>query len=276
MMKRIVAFVTLLFVLSIFGACVHTGEPPVKAPVSPGIDAIVKRGELIVGTAGSMPPLNMTTKSGKVIGLEPDIASIMAGAMGVKLKLATMPFAELLSALERGDVDMVMSSMTMTPKRNMEVAFVGPYFISGKSILTKTNTIEAAANTEDINTPDTSLTALKGSTSQVFVEKLLPKTQLVLARDYDAAVAMVVDGKVDAMVADYPICVISVLRYPEEGLASLVKPLTIEPIGVALPGNDPLLLNWVQNFLGMLEKSGELEALREKWFEAGSWLQELP
>jgi len=275
-MKRIVAFVTLLFVLSIFGACVHTGEPLVKAPVSPGIDAIVKRGELIVGTAGSMPPLNMTTKSGKVIGLEPDIASIMAGAMGVKLKLATMPFAELLSALERGDVDMVMSSMTMTPKRNMEVAFVGPYFISGKSILTKTNTIEAAANTEDINTPDTSLTALKGSTSQVFVEKLLPKTQLVLARDYDAAVAMVVDGKVDAMVADYPICVISVLRYPEEGLASLVKPLTIEPIGVALPGNDPLLLNWVQNFLGMLEKSGELEALREKWFEAGSWLQELP
>jgi polar amino acid transport system substrate-binding protein len=276
MMKRIVAFVTLLFVLSIFGACVHTGEPPVKAPVSVGIDAIVKRGELIVGTAGSMPPLNMTTKSGKVIGLEPDIASIMAGAMGVKLKLATMPFVELLSALERGDVDMVMSSMTMTPKRNMEVAFVGPYFISGKSILTKTNTIEAAANTEDINTPDTSLTALKGSTSQVFVEKLLPKTQLVLARDYDAAVAMVVDGKVDAMVADYPICVISVLRYPEEGLASLAKPLTIEPIGVALPGNDPLLLNWVQNFLGMLEKSGELEALREKWFEAGSWLQELP
>ena len=275
-MKRIVGFVALLFVLSIFGACVHTGEPPVKAPVSAGIEAILKRGELVVGTAGSMPPLNMTTKSGQVIGLEPDLALMMASAMGVKLRLATMPFVELLSALERGDVDMVMSDMTITPKRNLEVAFVGPYFISGKSILTKKNTIAAATNTEDINTPQTSLTALKGSTSQIFVEKLLPKAQLVLARDYDAAVALVIDGKVDAMVADYPICLISVLRYPEEGLASLVKPLTFEPIGVALPGNDPLLLNWVQNFFGMLEGSGELEALRAKWFTDGSWLKELP
>ena len=275
-MKRIVAFVTLLFVLSIFGACVHTGEPPVKAPVSPGIDSIVKRGELVVGTAGNMPPLNMTTKNGEVIGLEPDIASMMAASMGVKLRLATMPFVELLSALERGDLDMVMSDMTMTPRRNMEVAFVGPYFISGKSILTKTNMIAAATNTEEINQSDTSLTVLRGSTSQTFVEKLLPKAQLVPALDYDAAVAMVVDGKVDAMVADYPICVISVLRYPEEGLASLVKPLTFEPIGVAMPGNDPLLLNWVQNFLSMLEGTGELEALRVKWFSDGSWLKELP
>lgn len=275
-MKRIVAFVTLLFVLSIFGACVHTGEPPVKAPVSPGIDSIVKRGELVVGTAGSMPPLNMTTKNGEVIGLEPDIASMMAASMGVKLRLVTMPFVELLSALERGDLDMVMSDMTMTPRRNMEVAFVGPYFISGKSILTKTNTIAAATNTEEINQSDTSLTVLRGSTSQTFVEKLLPKAQLVPALDYDAAVAMVVDGKVDAMVADYPICVTSVLRYPEEGLASLVKPLTFEPIGVAMPGNDPLLLNWVQNFLSMLEGTGELEALRVKWFSDGSWLKELP
>jgi len=275
-MKRIVVFVTLLFVLSIFGACVHTGEPPVKAPVSAGIEAILKRGELVVGTAGTMPPLNMTTKSGQVIGLEPDLALMMASAMGVKLRLAAMPFVELLSALERGDVDMVMSDMTITPKRNLEVAFVGPYFISGKSILTKKNTIAAATNTEDINTPQTSLTALKGSTSQIFVEKLLPKAQLVLALDYDAAVALVIDGKVDAMVADYPICLISVLRYPEEGLASLVKPLTFEPIGVALPGNDPLLLNWVQNFFGMLEGSGELEALRAKWFTDGSWLKELP
>ena len=276
MMKRIVTFVTLLFVLSIFGACVHTGEPPVKAPISPGVEAIVKRGELIVGMAGDMPPLNMTTKSGKVIGLEPDLASIMASAMGVKLKLTTMPFAELLSALERRDVDMVMSDMTITPKRNMEVAFVGPYFISGKSILTKKNTIAAATNTEDINTPQIKLTALKGSTSQTFVEKLLPKAQLVLARDYDAAVAMVIDGKVDAMVADYPFCVVSVLRYPEEGLATLLKPLTYEPIGVALTGNDPLLINWMQNFLGTLEGSGELEDLRARWFTDGSWLKELP
>ena len=76
--------------------------------------------------------MNMTTKAGKVIGLEPDIANEIAVRMGVKATFKTMPFAELLPALEAGKVDMVLSSMTITGKRNMRVAFVGPYFISAK------------------------------------------------------------------------------------------------------------------------------------------------
>jgi polar amino acid transport system substrate-binding protein len=52
--------------------------------------------------------------------------------------------------------------------------------------------------------------------------------------------------------------------------------LTYEPIGIALPANDPLLINLVENFLGAFEGSGELEELRERWFENGSWLRKLP
>ena len=48
--------------------------------------------------------------------------------MGVKLRLATMPFSELLPALEAGRIDMILSDMTMTPERNMKTAFAGPYF----------------------------------------------------------------------------------------------------------------------------------------------------
>ena len=72
----------------------------------------------MVGTAASMPPLNMTTKTGEIIGFEVDMARAMADAMNVKLRLAPMPFSELLSALG-GTVDVVMSGMTMTPERNM-------------------------------------------------------------------------------------------------------------------------------------------------------------
>ena len=39
------------------------------------------KGELVVGTAASMPPLNMTTKTGEIIGLEIDLAQAMADAM---------------------------------------------------------------------------------------------------------------------------------------------------------------------------------------------------
>ena len=48
-----------------------------------------------------------------------------------------------LSKLTSGEVDAVMSGMTMTPARNLRVAFVGPYMVSGKSILTKSSTLAA-------------------------------------------------------------------------------------------------------------------------------------
>jgi len=67
------------------------------SPIST-LDHIQKKGELVVGTSGDMPPLNMTTKDGEIIGLEPDIAKLIADGMGVKLRFEKMPFSKLLEA----------------------------------------------------------------------------------------------------------------------------------------------------------------------------------
>lgn len=86
---------------------------------------------------------------------------------------------------------------------------------------------------------------------------------------------MVIDDKVDAMVADYPICIISVFRYPEAGLQANPNLLSYEPIGIAIQKGDPHLANWLQNNLNTLEESGYLADLRKKWFASGSWLKKL-
>ena len=244
--------------------------------LSPVLDRIMAKKELVVGTAASMPPLNMTTKDGQIIGIEADLARYFATGMGVKLNLKAIRFNDLLTALGKGQVDMVLSGMTITPQRNLSVAFAGPYFASGKSILTKQANVESVDEIEKMNNPDKVLVALKGSTSQTFVEKLMPKAKLVLSDDYDKAVAMVKNDGAIAMVADYPICFLSVHRYPEVGFATLTKPISYEPIGIALPASDPLLLNWVQNVLSFLEKTGELESLTQRWFKDTSWISQLP
>jgi polar amino acid transport system substrate-binding protein len=255
------------------GQVFAAGEISKGAPV---LDRIVAKGELVVGTAASMPPLNMRTKDGQIIGMEIDLAQYFADGMGVKLTLKPMQFNELLPAVEKGQVDMVISGVTMTPLRNLKVAFVGPYFASGKSILTKRANIESVNEIAKMNNPDTVVVALKGSTSQMFVEKLIPKAKLVPADDYDQAVAMVLNDKAIVMVADYPICAVSAYRYRDRELATLKKPISYEPIGVALPAGDPLLVNWVQNFLNPLEKTGEMERLVERWFGDSSWVSRLP
>jgi polar amino acid transport system substrate-binding protein len=54
------------------------------------MDRIQKKGELVVGITGSQPPLNATTKDGKIIGLDADIATMIAKNMKVKIKFAPM------------------------------------------------------------------------------------------------------------------------------------------------------------------------------------------
>ena len=275
MRKRIIVVAVVMTV----GLMVGLGQVFAAAEIrslSPVLDRIVAKKELVVGTAASMPPLNMTTKDGQIIGMEADIARYFANGMGVKLSLKPIRFNNLLTALGKGQVDMVLSAMTITPQRNLTVAFVGPYFASGKSILTKKANVESVDEIEKMNNPEKVLVALKGSTSQAFVEKLMPKAKLVLSGDYDQAVAMVKNDKAIAMVADYPICFLSVYRYPDGGLATLSKPISYEPIGVALPASDPLLVNWVQNALSFFEKTGELDALTQRWFRDTSCISRLP
>jgi polar amino acid transport system substrate-binding protein len=275
-MKIIKAIVLLFIALFLLTACAQMQLTKTNPSSSPVIDRIQERGELVVGMMGKMPPLNMTTKEGEVIGLEVDLVKMMSQAMGVKYRIETMPFFELLPALQEGKVDMVLSGMTITPDRNLKVAFVGPYFSSGKAFMTKIKTIAEADEPSDINSPNTKLVALRGSTSQSFAETFIPKATLWTANDYDEAVNMVLRDEVHAMVADFPICVVSLFRYPNRGLLSVITPITYEPLGIAVPAGDPLLVNWLENFLGSMEGSGNLEALKLKWFAKGSWLQRLP
>ena len=264
-----------LFLCAAFALLQGCAQLGMESSTSPVIDRILSRGELVVGTAGSMPPLNMTTRSGEIIGLEPDLADYLAFSMGVKLRMEKLQFSELLDALESEKVDMVLSSMAITPERNLGVAFAGPYFVSGKCVLTKIEALASVESASDINRANLTITALEGSTSQRFVEDLIPTARLVTSPDYDTAVGRVLGGEVDVMVSDYPICLVTHARHPNSGLVSVITRLTFEPIGIALPADDPLLLNFVDNILEGLAVTGRLTELEDRWFQDGSWLQEL-
>jgi polar amino acid transport system substrate-binding protein len=252
------------------------GGSSATASDTPVLTRVLESGILRVGMSGSQPPFNVKTRSGEIIGMEADLANALAETIGVRAEFVEKPFGELLDALEAGEIDIVLSQMTMTPERNTRVAFAGPYFITGKAILTKSATLAQADETEDIDQAGITLTALAGSTSEKFVREAVPSARLISTPDYERAVQMVIDDEADAMVADLPICVISVLRNPSAGLSTIASPFTFEPLGAALPSNDPLFLNLVQNYFSMLEGTGLMLQLQIKWFTDGSWLNQLP
>jgi polar amino acid transport system substrate-binding protein len=174
---------------------------PGRAPGAARLQGVLDSRELRVGLSGNQPPLNMKDKHGQIIGLEVDLVEALARAMGLEARLVVKPFAALLPALEKGEVDLVISGMTITPERNARVAFAGPYFISGKSVLTRSKKIANVESTAALDDPDRTYAALAGSTSERFVKDALPQAKLVATQDYDSAVQMVIDDKVDALVA---------------------------------------------------------------------------
>ena len=239
------------------------------------MDRILEKGELVVGTSGAQPPMTAISKKGEYLGLDIDIARAMADGLGVKLKFRILPFAELFPALAAGQVDMILSGMTMTPERNRKVVFVGPYYVSGKGILTTSDRYAALQQAKGLNAPEVSIAALKGSTSQKFTETLMPKAKLIPAGSYDQAIDLLLKGKVDVVVADYPFCALSAYRHQDKGLLAGNSPLTYEPLGIAMP-EDTLLENWVRNFMVLLQGSGRLKEMHAEWLSGGSWIDELP
>ena len=262
-------------------SCSERAQPPAPPPAptaisaSPVIDRILQRGELRVGTSGNQPPLNATTKDGKIIGFDADLAAALAKSMGVRLTMVPIQFSELLPSLVHGDVDMVLSGLTMTPERNLHVAFVGPYLVSGMSILTKEKTMATLRKAEEIDTPKVRLAALRGSTAEKFAQDNVPRAKLVLTDTLDDGVELVRKGKVDALLADHPFCRVAVYRYKNDHLETLETPFTFEPLGIALPPNDPLLINWTQNALADLDDSGAIFDTMYGWFEEDSWVEQL-
>ena len=247
----------------------------VPASAQQVLDRIVESGVFRVGTTGTQPPFTATDRQGELMGFEIELARALAEVMDVEVQFVQRPFGQLLGALENGEIDAIMSGMTITPQRNRRVAFVGPYLLSGKSVLTKSATIAAAREATDIDQSNIRLVALDNSTSQTFVEAIFPDAQATWTEEYDEAVDMVVNDQADAMVADYPVLALAMLRNPSAGLATLNTPLTVEPIGMAVPAGDALLLNMIENYLEGLTLSGALGELEAYWFENGSWVAAL-
>jgi polar amino acid transport system substrate-binding protein len=171
---------------------------------------------------------------------------------------------------------MVMSGIDITADRTKDFLFVGPYLLSGKSLLTTSKALAEAETVDDINKKTVKVVALVNSTSEAFVKRYMPQAKYTPIDDYEMGIKKVKNGDADAMVADMPACVLAVLRNPDSELVTLAEPLSVEPIGIAVSAGDSQFYNLIDNYVDAFEGTGILMELREAWFDNGDWIEQLP
>jgi ABC-type amino acid transport substrate-binding protein len=237
---------------------------------------ILSSGEMRVGTTGDVPGLTMRGRDGQLIGLEVDLVQALADTMNVKVRFVEIPFADLIPALERGEIELAVAGMTITPERNARVAFAGPYLISGNTLLARTRELADTEDPAQLDDAKLSFAVLDSSTSARFVRAHMPKAKLVTFPDNASGVKALLSGDVDGVIADQQVCTVARWRNPDAELYVRYAPFTTEPLGIAVSPGDPLFLNLVTNYLNTLEQTGELAQLKARWLGDGAWLERLP
>lgn len=112
-------------------------SPKFAFPESYTNSAILKTaGTLRVGVNPLFWPFSFINDKGERVGVDLDIARLLAEGMKVKLKIIVPnTFDELVPMLVSGDIDIIIAAMSRTFDRAQQVDFTVPYFKTGVTIL---------------------------------------------------------------------------------------------------------------------------------------------
>ncbi len=239
------------------------------------LDLIQKKGELRVGFDSGYIPFEMSSKKGKFIGFDIDIAKAMAKAMKVKFVPVNTDFDGIIPALLTKKIDIIISGITITQERNLQINFAGPYFYSGQAILLAKKHENKVKSYKNLNHSNFLVVSRLGTTGEMATKRLIPKAKYKsFDKEADAALE-VINGRADAFIYDLPVLIQLKKKMGGDKVLLLDKPFTYEPLGFGIRRGDPDFLNWLDNFIIQIKNDGTYTRMYNKWFKSDAWYKDV-
>ena len=242
------------------------------------IERIQAKGEITVSLNRGYPPFAMEN-SGKLFGLDVDLAILLADYLGVKVKFIRPKTFDLqIPKLLTGESDIIIAAMTRTVERGLKVDFTDPYFEVSQAALVRRDLLPDGADSYfDLPEIEGLRLGVKADTThEKFARQLFAGQAINLYPTAAAAAAALVKGDVDAMVADSPFVRVWRSTHLEhyQKIAALLTPVTREYYAIAIRPGDPGFLNWLNLFIDQIKIDGTLDLLVYEYFEQMSWAKQ--
>jgi glutamate transport system substrate-binding protein len=158
--------------------------------------------KITIGIKFDQPGLGQKTPQGYA-GFDVDVATYVAKKLGYEedqIEWRESKSADRETMLQRGDVDFIVATYSITPQRQEKVDFAGPYLLAHQDVLIRADE-DSIKSPEDLN--NKKLCSVTGSTSaQNVKEKLAPKAQLQNYTTYSACLGGLQNGAIDALTTD--------------------------------------------------------------------------
>jgi len=100
------------------------------------LQTVKSRGKIVVGVKQDYKPWGFLDPSGKIVGLEIDLAQDVANRLGVKLEMVPVVASNRMEFLAQGKIDLLVATMGDNPKRREVVGMIEPnYYAGGTNVL---------------------------------------------------------------------------------------------------------------------------------------------
>lgn len=273
MKKYLVLLVTLILAFTLSACNTDNNEEdvnPLDEIVAENPTLVYKEDNvdpLRIGMTLKYPPFETIDMDGAPIGVSVDLAYELGMYLEREVEVVDLPWGSLIPAVNTGDIDLILASMSITEEREQSVDFSDPYvYFRMVTLLNKDFAEENQIETLDDlwATEDAVYVAPQAFFTIGLIEANAPGAEVKEVADGSAAVLEITTGSSDAFIMSAYFVGMSQRRNTDTTV-TLYDPVTVSPIGMAVAEGNSELLEQLNAFVAQLDSGGVYDRLAEKY-----------
>lgn len=247
--KRLTSFYSHLFVfiliMTVFRNPIECNEASIK-----------------IGMELSYPPFEMIDPQGNPAGISVEMAHELGKYLNKKIEIKNIPFVGLIPALKAGIIDLIISSLSITPDRLKSIDFSKPYATIGLCLLLNKNS--SIQGIEDADHKGITVVVKGGTSGETYARMNLTHATVIVLDKESACVLEVVQGKAEAFIYDQLSVYTNWKKNPLTTRA-ILQPFQKEDWAIGIrKGNDALRIE-VDRFIAEFKKENGFIELGKKF-----------
>ena len=246
---------SLVLVAAMALAAVACGSKEAAAPA-----ATEEKEVLVMATNAEFPPYEYY-EGQEIVGIDAEIAAVIAEKLGCELKIEDMAFDSIIAAVTSGKADFGLAAMTVTEDRLESVNFSDTYATATQVVIVT----EDSAITGVADLDGKKIGVQLGTTGDIYAEDIADATIERYNKGFEAVQALT-QGKIDAVIIDNEPAKVFVAE--NEGTKILEEDFAVEEYAAAIAKENTELLEKVNAALAELKEDGTLQAIVDKYIAA--------
>jgi polar amino acid transport system substrate-binding protein len=251
-------------------------QTPTAVPRGGGdlLSEIKRSGKLRVGVS-EIVPWATHDKDGNLVGFEIDVAKKLARDIGVEPEFYPEEFRYLVPDLLAGRFDIIISGLSINAGRALQVDFSRPYNTTDVTLAANVKAAGSLPPLKSFDKESVTVGVLEGTTAEDMAGVALPNAKIRTYTDDAQLFDDLIQGKLEAAVADSPRTDIVAKLYPSNVVCVCDTPLATYPAAFAVRRGNLEFINFLNSWIEARTASKWLEERRTYWFKNTDWTKDL-